>query len=328
MYFLRKYYTKLFAIALAHMNKIKKLLFKVFSFSKTEANGSVVLILLIVLCLAMPAIYKSIFGLRYVGFKEDKALLDSLISQMNVKPRKPEILKPIPKIFNPNTASASKLVSLGVPLFLARRVENFRKAGGIFRVKGDLAKIYDFPDSLYQSLQSYIDLPENLIEEDEVKEQGSPVPVKRNASARVVQKKQRYNEVPLIIDINTADTTEFKRLYGIGSGYSRQIVSFREALGGFHSVDQLKDMYGMKDSLFLQIKSFLHVSDTVTLESISINIATFKQLNAHPYISYELTKEILSAKSKYGKFKKADDLKRLKLIDSVTIQKLVPYLKF
>ena len=175
-------------------------------------------------------------------------------------------------------------------------------------------------------LEPFIQLPNQI-------ESSAKVPVERsnlnrNSAAKVINSKARFDEVPLVIDLNKADTIEFQKLHGIGPAFARRLVSFREALGGYHQIDQVKDLYGMSDSLFYQIRSFLHVSDTVTLKTISINIATYQQLNSHPYINSELTKEILSAKSKYGKFKRLEDLNRLTLIDSMTKIKLGPYLKF
>lgn len=310
------------------MHRIKQLILRLFSFSKTEANGSVVLIMLIAFCIASPALYKSLFGLKYSSYDEDRELLDSLVALLHFEAPSNESLEIELRSFNPNEASVLELKSLGVPEFLGRRIDNFRKAGGRFNIKSDLAKIYDFPDSLYQSLVPYIDLPDKT-ERNKVALQASSTPVKAaNKQAVHINREDRYKEAPLLIDINLADSLRFQKLYGIGSGYSRRLVSFREALGGYHSVEQVRDLYGMSDSLYYQIRSFLTVSDTVTLQVIPINVATFQQLNAHPYISYELTKEILAAKSKYGKFKRLEDLNRLTLLDSLSIAKLGPYLKF
>lgn len=309
------------------MHRLNQLFQKIFSFSKTEANGTVILIAFIVFFLFAPSLYKIFFGVTYKGFEEDQIILDSLVAKFNFDTPSNESPEIILKPFNPNMATVEELNALGVPIFLSKRIENYRNAGGSFKVKSDLTSIYDFPDSLFQQLKPFIQLPDKLQPTVAGDKEVSKA-VNRNAMAKVVNTRPRYDEVAFIVDINKADSLEFQKLYGIGPGYARRLVSFREALGGYHSVDQVRDLYGMTDSLFYQVKSFLHVGDTVTLESISINIATFKQLNAHPYISYELTKEILAAKSKYGKFKQLQDLNRLTLIDSVTIAKLGPYLKF
>jgi len=309
------------------MHRLRKLVLRLLGFSKTEANGALVLIGLIGLCIISPLLYRSLFGISYNTYDEDRRLLDSLVAQLNFKKEEIQETELELKLFNPNEASSQELKSLGIPDFLSRRIESYRKAGGEFRTKSDLAKIYDFPDSLYQALQPYIALPEEL-EADEPSQIFTNPVQKTNLRAIHVNRKPRYSEEPFLVDINSADTVEFQKLYGIGPGYSRRLVSFREALGGYHSVEQIRDVFGMTDSLYYQIRSFLTVSDTVNLKVISINIATYQQLVAHPYINAALTKEILAAKSKYGKFKRLDDLKRLMLLDSAGIVRLAPYLKF
>lgn len=257
-------------------------------------------------------------------------MLDSLLAKIQVedKPAPEKLIFQLQK-FDPNTASISELENLGIPSFLSRRIKNYVNSGGTFQKPDDLKKIYDFPDSLYERLSPYVQLPES--EPKQVESNSDTIFSKKrqlNKVAKAYVRKPRYSAEALDIDINKADTTEFKQLYGIGSGYASRIIKFREALGGYHSTDQLRGMYGMTDSLFYQIKSFLKVSDTVELKSININVATFKQLISHPYISYELTQEILISKSKSGKFRKVADLERLKLLHPDTAALLLPYLTF
>jgi competence protein ComEA len=52
------------------------------------------------------------------------------------------------------------------------------------------------------------------------------------------------------VQINTADTSAFIALPGIGSKLALRIVSFREKLGGFNRVDQIGEVYGLRDSVF------------------------------------------------------------------------------
>lgn len=257
-------------------------------------------------------------------------MLDSLLSKIQLGSNpEPEIVVFDLQAFDPNTATINELERLGIPSFLSRRIRNYVNSGGSFQKAADLKKIYDFPDSLYEKLSPFIQLREEQAESKEkevevLEEKRKPL----NTVAKSFVKKPRYSNETLEIDINKADTSEFKQLYGIGSGYASRIIKFREALGGYHSTEQIRGMYGMSDSLFFQIQSFLKVEDTVELQSININVATFKQLVTHPYISYEMTQEILISKSKSGKFRKAADLERLKLLHPDTVPLLLPYLTF
>ncbi|GHE66849.1 MULTISPECIES: helix-hairpin-helix domain-containing protein [Roseivirga] len=309
------------------INRAKQLFFRLISFSKTEAKGTVVLFVLIGCCLVAPRVYIRFSGRTYDN-QADRLKLDSLLTQ--IEAFRDTMVKPEVELkkFDPNQASVDDLVAVGIPRFLAQRIERYRNGGGFFRVRDDLSKIYDFPDSLFLVLEPFIDLPRQPIGIQKKAVVRKSESQKRNESARWVEQVSRFEEPGLMIDINKADSADFQQLHGIGPGYAGRMIKFREALGGFHSVEQLADLYGMSDSLYLQIRSFLHVADSVTLKAVPINIATFKQLNSHPYISYELTKEILMTKSKYGKFKTPEDLRRLSLLDSSTRMKLIPYIKF
>ncbi|OEK00058.1 hypothetical protein BFP97_00360 [Roseivirga sp. 4D4] len=308
--------------------RLNKLIRDFFGFSRTEVNGTLVLIPLIILLLFTPYLYRQILSSDPYTSAEDKRLLDSLVFLINANFEKPEVSESIEVEyfdFDPNSVSIEELVSLGVPQFLANRINNYRSKGGKFYVKGDLLKIYDFPDSVYQRLFTYILLPEK---KKEVKVSKSPSPDNFGEPVSEAEINEAEEKEVVLVDINTADSTLFKTLKGIGSSYARRIVSYRKLLGGYYSIDQLKEVYGMTDSLFQNIQPYLQLTDTATIRKVPINMATFKELLAHPYIDYEQTKEILNVKSKSGKFRKAEDMYRLSLMDSVMIKKLLPYLDF
>ena len=88
-----------------------------------------------------------------------------------------------------------------------------------------------------------------------------------------------------MVELNSADTTRLKMLRGIGSGYAKMIVSYREKLGGFYKAEQLLEVYKFPDETYQKIKHQLQV-DTTLIRKIKVNTATVKELKAHPYISY------------------------------------------
>ena len=88
-----------------------------------------------------------------------------------------------------------------------------------------------------------------------------------------------------MVELNSADTTRLKMLRGIGSGYAKMIVSYREKLGGFYKAEQLLEVYKFSDETYQKIKNQLQV-DTTLIRKIKVNTATVKELKAHPYISY------------------------------------------
>lgn len=300
-------------------------------FSQTEANGLLILLPFILLIVFSPFIYEAIFTKGYTNHKEDQHLLDSLnqqIQQAFASPLKPD--PPENFLFNPNLISKDSMMMLGIPEFLAQRIVNYRSKGGRFYEKSDLSTIYDFPDSLSQRLADWIELDASQKKGGKNdfyvgKKSGSTI-----TKSIFIEKEPLTVDVPtpLVVDINKADTTELQKIYGIGPSFARRIVSYRELLGGYVDVDQLHEVYGFTDTLFHKVASFVTVTDTVTLTTIPINIADFKTLVAHPYISYEMTQSIMRLKSQYGKFRKPEDLFRVKDVDSGLVLKLAPYISF
>lgn len=63
------------------------------------------------------------------------------------------------------------------------------------------------------------------------------------------------------IDINKADRNMLMTLPGIGEAKADAILSYRESKGGFSTVDELKNIPGIKEGIFEQIKEQIKVSN-------------------------------------------------------------------
>ena len=317
----------------SEMLNLKRLARNYFGFSKTQTNGFMILSPLIFALLFTPNIYRKLTEVEYNEFDSDKRQLDSLVALWNnsVKPKVEKEVAPEINIrltsFDPNIASTEELMGVGLDERLASRIGNYINAGGGFKVKSDLKRIYGFPDSLYLVLEQYIQLPNELPKRTSKDKEPFERPSNKESLYEEVEVNASLPEL-FVLDINEADSIDFQKLRGIGPAYSSRIVKFRQLLGGFNNIDQIKEVFGVSDSLYQSIASQLSVKEVFTPVQININLATFKEINAHPYISYEQTKEIMNAKSKYGKFKSPADLSRLTSFDSIQIVKLTPYLQF
>lgn len=69
-------------------------------------------------------------------------------------------------------------------------------------------------------------------------------------------------DVPhVLININTADKFELERLPGIGPVLAGDIVAHRETIGEFTGIEQLKDIKGIGDKKFENIKGLVTISE-------------------------------------------------------------------
>jgi DNA uptake protein ComE-like DNA-binding protein len=126
------------------------------------------------------------------------------------------------------------------------------------------------------------------------------------------------------IEINIADSSALDKLPGIGPAFAHRIIKYRCILGGFYSLNQLYEVYGIKPETIRKIEKYL-VIDTFKIQKIAINTAGFKEINAHPYISYEQTKAICKRRSKQ-KFESLIQLTEAGIFSVDELEKIRPYL--
>lgn len=128
------------------------------------------------------------------------------------------------------------------------------------------------------------------------------------------------------IEINKADTTQLKRIPGIGTAYANRIVKYRNLLGGFTTLNQLNEVWGIDPDLFNKITPYLTIDSTI--QKLKINSASIKELVKHPYINYEQAKVIIDIRSRKGKIESTNRLGLLEEFTQKDILRLTPYLDF
>ncbi|GLU51780.1 competence protein ComEA [Dyadobacter frigoris] len=225
--------------------------------------------------------------------------------------------------FDPNTASVDQLEELGIPAFIAKRIDKYRSKGGKFRKKEDLLNIYDFPSDVYQKLESYIKLPETGSAYPKTK-----YPEKAYANNSFPKEVKAYNK-PVIVpfDINTTDTTQLIKLKGIGSKLSLRILKFRDALGGFHSTSQFSEIFGLDSLALTEMNKYAKIQSPV--KKININTATVEELGQHSYLrNKKINSVIVNYRTQHGAFQSVEDLKKVRVLDEKVIEKIGPYLVF
>jgi competence ComEA-like helix-hairpin-helix protein len=222
--------------------------------------------------------------------------------------------------FNPNSVSEEELMSLGLSKKVANNIINYRAKGGRFKTPADFKKIYGLREEDYARLEAYLNFESNEV----VKLSDTEIPIIMLPEEVTPQKEGKSKLI--VLDINKATQEEWGQLKGIGSGRSAAIVKFRTALGGFTSVEQVKETYNLPDSIFQQIKSSLVLSPI--LRAININEADVNTLKAHPYINTNQANAIVNYRDQHGKFKTPNDLRQIKILSEDWLNKLMPYLQF
>ena len=218
--------------------------------------------------------------------------------------------------FDPNTLHTDGWKKLGLREKTIQTIQNYLSKGGKFKKPEDLQRVYGLRENEYQRLEPYVKIEEAAGTkkfETFTQTNNKPQPEKSFTS--------RYS----VIDVNTGDTTAFISLPGIGSKLAARIVNFRDKLGGFYSVEQLKETFGLPDSTYQKIKQYLKLDDP-SVKKININTATIDELKAHPYIKYSLANPIVAYRNEHGLFSKVEDVKKVMVVTEDIYKKIEVYL--
>lgn len=132
---------------------------------------------------------------------------------------------------------------------------------------------------------------------------------------------------PRIIDLNQTDSVSLLDIYGIGPVLAGRIIRFRDALGGFISKEQLWDVYGVSEEFMPEILESVTVEEPA-LPWVDVNNFSFKELLAHPYVSYDMAGEITNLRYESNLITSEDDLLNGEISDSILLSKLLPYLLY
>jgi competence protein ComEA len=127
-------------------------------------------------------------------------------------------------------------------------------------------------------------------------------------------------------DLNQADTTILKSVYGIGSALASRIVKFRNGLGGFIRVEQLREVYGLDTAVVTQLMRCSYIAEDFQPQKINMNTSDEKMLASHPYVNRSLAKAIVSYRFQHGAFREVRELEKISLITPDAAGKLIPYL--
>jgi len=300
------------------LRRLIEYIHKYFGFNKRERNGllilSAIVLILFIVRLILPSFSKQqeVF-LTKVEPKQKEVIIevqqDSSSSLVVEKAKKDstKINELFP--FDPNIVSVEDAIKLGFSKKTAQTLEKYRSKGGKFKSKEDLKKLYGISEKLYAKIESYI-----LIEEKTKEE--------------IVKTTTKFEKpAPKQIDINTADSLQFLSLPMIGPAMTKRILKFRNSLGGFCKIEQLREVYGMQDSVFTLIQPRLIIS-TFSLKKINVNFASYEEMKKHPYLNHVVASTIVAYRQKHGSYKTISDLKNVGTISDELLAKLSNYFEF
>ena len=285
-----------------------------FKFSRSQRSG---IFLLFGIIIILQLVY---FFVDFSSMSNDSPEKEKWLSlQSEIDSMKQEKLNFVPKIypFNPNFITDYKGYKLGMSVQEIDRLLAFRKENKFVNSAKDFQNVTKVSDSLLDEISPFFKFPDWVNNKKEFKDY-------KNYPDKAFAKKGKI----IIIDINLATKEELIKIYGIGEAISNRILKFKESLGGFVSMEQMKNVWGLSPEVIENLNSHFKVLAQPNIKKIDINNASIKELSQFPYFNYQIAKQIVTYRSMNGDFKNYEDLTKIKGMSNDSAKIIVIYLDF
>lgn len=254
--------------------------------------------------------------------------------------------------FDPNTADSTTLLRLGLSPWQVRNIYRYRARGGRYHSPEDFQRLYGMTPELWHRLApnirigkefQYYRLPPERRIPGSSRQGGEPSSLHENGNeqrlpsltaggeGRAASSSSNFTELTLV-ELNTADSTLLKRIPGIASYRARQILRYRDRLGGFVSVDQLAEIENFPaDELrvwFIVDTAACRPDGMPAIRRLNVNTATVGQLGRHPYIGYARARAIDDYRRLYGTIHSLDELRLLPDFTDDVRRRIEPYVEY
>jgi competence ComEA-like helix-hairpin-helix protein len=208
-----------------------------------------------------------------------------------------------PQKFNPNDYTAEDWMNLGLSEKQVAVLLKFTKNG--IRSNEDLKRIFVISDELFALIKDSTYYPERP---------------KAEYTPKIIEEKKVKK-----LEINSATVEELEALKGIGPFFAKQIIKYRDRLGGFSSKEQILEVWKMTIETYDNLTPQIEI-DKTKIKRLNINDITVEELKNHPYLNWSQANSIIKMRAQRTKFNNINEIQESKLIDAETFEKLIPYL--
>lgn len=204
--------------------------------------------------------------------------------------------------FNPNFISDYKGYKLGMSVQEIDRLIAFRKENKYVSSAKEFQEVTKISDSLLKVISPLFKFPDWVQNKKAFK----------TDRVEYVHKEYPKKEKIVLADINEASQEDLMKIFGIGEALSLRILKQKEILGGFISMEQMKDVWGLSPEVLFELNTHFKIVTVPNFKKIAVNDASLKELAQFPYFRYALAKQIITYRSMNGNFKNIEDLAKIK----------------
>lgn len=205
--------------------------------------------------------------------------------------------------FNPNDYSLDDWVALGLSVKQSQSILNFVQRG--IYSNSALEKIYVMPTEVYDLIKDSTYYEKQITEFTVIKDSVvKPLP---------------------LLEINAASKEDLIELNGVGEFYAKQILKYKNELGGFVFIEQLLEVWKMRLETYEKLLPQLSI-DTNKIKKINVNTCSLEDLRSHPYLDYYQANSIIKMRMQKDGYNELQEILESKLINEEEFQRLLPYL--
>ena len=297
--------------------QIKDLLY----FTKSERNGISVLLVLMLLVILAPSIYKLFLPETendFSNFKKEIAEFEKGLKKTSKQSYSNRLNKYIEErydtlelfYFDPNITSNESFKKLGLTNKQVSTINNYRNKGGRFFVKDDFRKIYGIRHYQYLKLKPFILLADKI-----------------SKKSKSDENKYKTVDTLFYFDPNTVSIDDFIRL-GLTNKQASTINNYRDKGGLFQRKEDFKKIYGISTEQYNKLEAFIKIkkqtTDIVTtINYIELNSVTYTELVKINGIGDYLANNIVKYREKLGGYINKQQLLEIKNFRESTYNKIV-----
>jgi competence protein ComEA len=217
--------------------------------------------------------------------------------------------------FNPNFITDFKGYSLGMTPDQIDALKKFRAEDQWINSRQEFKNVTGVSDQWLDSIAPFFKFPDWVSRSNSYSENN-------DKELRVLSNDQKT-------DLNSATSTQLQMINGVGPKLSKRIIEYRDRFdGGFASLVELYEIYGLKEEVIDRIKARFDVKTPRTINRILVNSATSNELVTIPYIDYELAYQIIEYRTLHEGIDSIEELTKIQDFPENKINLIGLYLQF
>lgn len=225
--------------------------------------------------------------------------------------------------FNPNFISDYKGYRLGMSVAQINRLHAFRARGKYVNSIEEFKEVTKVSDSLLRVISPYFKFPDWVI----AKRQKERLFQKEEAQHQKALQRFKTNRKHIPSDINQVSAQDIANKAGVSLLDATKIISYREMIKGFTYIQQLSEVPKVPANVLRNTIEVFSIQEKPSIDKINVNTASFKEILSIPYINYELCKEIVDYREEVAELQNIAELKNINNFPLNKYDRIVLYLK-